>query len=178
MHVTVGNTAPPISSNGLILFQELCDYAKEKNVHICFENLEPLPHIDAVMDYIKDPFHGFCWDCGHNLCYSPHIDMIKKFGSRLKCLHIHDNLGVTQPGNIDYRDDRHYLPFDGTLDWNWFVEKLSVLNYTGPITLEVSILGKSEYQNLSLTEYLNNAYERATKLRDMLIQKQTSNVSL
>ena len=102
----------------------------------------------------------------------------KKFGSRLKCLHIHDNLGVTQPGNIDYRDDRHYLPFDGTLDWNWFVEKLSVLNYTGPITLEVSILGKSEYQNLSLTEYLNNAYERATKLRDMLIQKQTSNISL
>ena len=50
MHVTVGNTAPPISSNGLILFQELCDYAKEKNVHICFENLEPLPHIEAVMD--------------------------------------------------------------------------------------------------------------------------------
>lgn len=168
LHVTVGNTAPDISEESLSLLGELCDYAKAKGVHICFENLEPLPHIDAVMEYIDDPFHGFCWDCGHNACYTPHIDMLKKFGSRLQCLHIHDNLGVTQPGNIDYRDDRHFLPFDGILDWNWFAGKLAEYHYTGPVTLEVSVLGKPEYRQMSPERYLALAYERGCRLREML----------
>lgn len=168
MHVTVGNTAPNVSEEGLNLFAELCYYAKSKNVHICFENLEPLPHIDAVMEYITDPFHGFCWDCGHNACYTPHIDMIKKFGSRLKCIHIHDNFGVTQPGNIDYRDDRHLLPFDGILDWDWYARKLNEIHYEGPLTLELSILGRPEYKNIPLASYLSQAYERGCRIREKL----------
>lgn len=168
MHVTVGNTAPEVSEEGLALFQELCDYAKNKNVHLAFENLEPLPHIDYVMDHITDTYHGFCWDCGHNACYTPHIDMMKKFGSRLQCIHIHDNLGVTQPGNIDYRDDRHFLPFDGILDWDWFAQKLNDVNYDGPVTLELSIMGKEIYQQMSIEEYLAAAYKCGEKLRDKL----------
>lgn len=171
MHVTVGNSAPDISKEGLSLFGELCDYAKKQGVHICFENLEPLPHIDAVMEYITDSFHGFCWDCGHNACYTPHINMLEKFGSRIKCLHIHDNLGVTQPGNIDYRDDRHLLPFDGILDWEWFIEKLKEFHYDGPITLEVSNMKKPEYQNMAPEEFLSRAYERGCRLRDMMMDR-------
>lgn len=168
MHVTVGNTAPDISLEGLLLFTELCDYAKAQNVHICFENLEPLPHIDAVMKHISDPFHGFCWDCGHNACYTPHMDMMEKFGSRLQCIHLHDNLGVTQPGNMDYRDDRHFLPFDGILDWDWVAKKLKNANYQGPVTLEVSIMGKPEYQTMSLSDYLSQAYARGCRIRQQL----------
>lgn len=168
MHVTVGNQAPEITKEGLALFGDMCDYAKAKNVQICFENLEPLPHIDAVMEYISDPFHGFCWDCGHNACYTPHIDMMKKFGSRLKCIHLHDNLGVTQPGNIDYRDDRHFLPFDGILDWDWVAEKLNSINYNGPVTLEVSERGKPEYREWSLKKYLEEAYKRGCEIRAKL----------
>lgn len=168
MHVTVGNTAPDINAEGLSLFGDLCDYAKAQNVQLCFENLEPLPHIDAVMDAITDPFHGFCWDCGHNACYTPHIDMMKKFGSRLKCIHLHDNLGVTQPGNIDYRDDRHFLPFDGILDWDWVAGKLKEVHYTGPVTLEVGCKGKLEYQNMSLEAYLAEAYKRGCMIREKL----------
>ena len=168
MHVTVGNTAPDITPQGLALFTQLCDYAKSQGIHICFENLEPLPHIDAVMEHIKDPFHGFCWDCGHNACYTPHIDMMKKFGRRLKCIHVHDNRGVTQPGNIDYRDDLHLLPFDGILDWDWFAGKLNDCGYSGPLTLELSILGKPEYQAMPLSDYLAKAYQRACRIREKL----------
>ena len=170
MHVTVGNTAPPVTSEGLALFQELCDYAKSRNVHLAFENLEPLPHIDCILSYITDPFHGFCWDCGHNACYTPHIDMMKKFGSRLQCIHVHDNYGVTQPGNIDYRDDRHFLPFDGILDWDWFAEKLNSINYKGPLTLEVSINGKQSYRSMPLADYIKLAYERGCRLREKLVE--------
>ncbi|MCI6885929.1 MAG: sugar phosphate isomerase/epimerase [Lachnospiraceae bacterium] len=168
MHVTVGNTAPPVNAEGLARFSDLCDYAKDKHVQLCFENLEPLPHIDAVLNHIQDPFHGFCWDCGHNACYTPHIDMMKKFSSRLKCIHLHDNLGVTQPGNIDYRDDRHFLPFDGILDWNWVTEKLNACNYPGPVTLEVSIMGKPEYRQMPLDAYIREAYKRGCQIREKL----------
>ncbi len=169
LHVTVGNRAPDISEEGLKRFLALCDYAKEQEVHICFENIEPLPHLKAVMDFIPDPYHGFCWDIGHNLCYTPHIDMMERYGDRLMCLHIHDNHGVTQPGNIDYRDDIHLLPFDGVLDWEWFASQLKKYHYNGPVTLEVSDQGLPEYRAMSTREYLAAAYERGRRIREMLL---------
>lgn len=169
LHTTVGNHAPDISEVGLWRFQALCDYAKEQEVHICFENIEPLPHLQAVMDSVLDPYHGFCWDIGHNLCYTPHIDMMERYGDRLMCLHIHDNHGVTQPGNIDYRDDIHLLPFDGVLDWEWFASQLKKYHYQGPVTLEVSDQSLPEYRSMSTREYLAAAYERGCRIRDMLL---------
>ncbi len=168
LHVTVGSQAPPVSSLGLERFASLCGYAKERGVSICFENLEPLPHLEAVMDHIQDPFHGFCWDIGHNACYSPHIDMAKKYGQRLKCLHIHDNRGITRPGDIDYRDDLHLLPFDGILDWEWFAGQLRACSYEGPITLEVSCLHGNNYQAMTMPQYLAQAYQRGEKLRTLV----------
>ena len=121
------------------------------------------------MDYIPDPYHGFCWDIGHNLCYTPNIDMLEHYGNRLMCLHIHDNYGVTQPGNIDYRDDIHLLPFDGVLDWEWFAAQLNRYHYQGPVTLEVSDQNKPEYHAMSVKEYLEAAYACGEKIREMLL---------
>ena len=172
LHTTVGNQAPEISREGLSRFGRLCDYAKSLGVHICFENIEPLPHLKAVMDFVTDPFHGFCWDIGHNICYSPHIDLMERYGCRLMCLHIHDNRGVTRPGNIDYRDDLHLLPFDGVLDWDWFAEKLKEYHYKGPVTLEVSNQSLPEYRAMSAEDYLAAAYERGCRIREKLCQIQ------
>ncbi len=168
MHVTAGNTAPEISGESLSLFRDLCDYAASEHVQVCFENMELPVHLDSVMEHITDPFHGFCWDCGHNACYTPHIDMMEKFGSRLKCVHLHDNFGVTRPGNIDRRDDRHLLPFDGVLDWNWVCDKLNSCHYDGPVTLELSIQGKPLYQQTPFCDYAAEAYSRACMIRDKL----------
>lgn len=140
----------------------------KKNTFLMPGKIEPLPHLDAVMDHIQDPFHGFCWDIGHNACYSPHIDMAKKYGQRLKCLHIHDNRGITRPGDIDYRDDLHLLPFDGILDWEWFAGQLRARSYEGPITLEVSCLHGDSYQAMTMPQYLAQAYQRGEKLRTLV----------
>ncbi len=169
LHVTVGNQAPEVNQEGLARIQSLCDYAKSLGVHICFENIEPLPHLQAVMDSIRDPFHGFCWDIGHNICYTPDIDMLKRYGDRLMCLHIHDNRGVTQPGNIDYRDDLHLLPFDGILDWDWYAAQLNRYQYRGPVTLEVSDQNWPGYLGMSTEEYLTAAYERGCRICEKLI---------
>lgn len=172
MHTTVGNNPPSVNKDGLLRYQNMCDYAKDMGVRICFENLEPFPHFHSVMEYIKD-YHGFCWDCGHNLCYTPHVDMMKLYDDRLMCLHLHDNKGVTQPGNIDYRDDLHMLPFDGVLDWIWVAEKIAKSKYSGPLTFEYSNRTVESNSHLTYEQFLQTAYERAVTFRKMVEKAET-----
>ena len=166
MHTTIGTTAPQITETGICRFIKLAEHAQNNSVKLCFENLEPLPHLHRIMAEIQD-YHGFCWDVGHNLCYSPHIDMIGLYGDRLLCTHIHDNLGVTQPGNIGFRDDRHLLPFDGIMDWAYIAEKIKKSGYNGPLTLELSLKGKRAYSEMQFYDFITEAYKRAVRLRDM-----------
>ena len=170
MHTTVGNHPPQTSELGFIRYRTMCDHAKEKGVHICFENLEPFPHLHEIMGTIDDPFHGFCWDCGHNLCYTPHVDMMALYADRLQCLHLHDNYGVTQPGNIDFRDDLHMLPFDGVLDWDWVARKMTDSGYAGPLTFEYSSRTARRHAGRPYGEFVQMAKERAEKLRDRIDQ--------
>ena len=168
MHTTVGNHPPQTCERGFIRYRTMCDYAKEKGVHICFENLEPFPHLHEILAVIDDPFHGFCWDCGHNLCYTPHVDMMARYADRLMCLHLHDNNGVTQPGNIDFRDDLHMLPFDGVLDWEWTARKIADSGYTGPLTFEYSSRTARRHADKPYGAFVRTAKERAVRLRDMI----------
>ena len=168
MHTTVGNHPPQTSELGFVRYRTMCARAKEKGVHICFENLEPFPHLHEIMAAIDDPFHGFCWDCGHNLCYTPHVDMMALYGTRLQCLHLHDNYGVTQPGNIDFRDDQHMLPFDGVLDWDWVARKIADSGYEGPLTFEYSSRTARRHADKPYGEFVRTAKERAVKLCTMI----------
>ena len=168
MHTTVGNHPPQTCEIGFVRYRTMCDRAREKGVHICFENLEPFPHLHEIMAAIDDPFHGFCWDCGHNLCYTPHVDMMALYGERLMCLHLHDNFGVTQPGNIDFRDDLHMLPFDGVLDWEWVARKIADSGYEGPLTFEYSSRTARRHADRPYGEFVHTAKERARKLRGMI----------
>lgn len=168
MHTTVGNNPPPTAELGFVRYRTMCDHATEKGVHICFENLEPFPHLHEIMAAVQDPFHGFCWDCGHNLCYTPHVDMMALYADRLMCLHLHDNYGVTQPGNIDFRDDQHMLPFTGVLDWNWTAEKIARSAYEGPLTFEYSSRTARRHADKPLSDFMQTAMEAAVKFRDMV----------
>lgn len=168
MHTTVGNNPPETCELGFVRYRTMCDLATQKGVHICFENLEPFVHLHEILRAVDDPFHGFCWDCGHNLCYTPHVDMMALYEKRLMCLHLHDNYGVTQPGNIDYRDDLHMLPFEGVLDWNWVAEKIAHSGYAGPLTFEFSTRTIQQNADKSYQEFLQSAMQRAVRLRSMV----------
>ena len=168
MHTTVGNHPPATCETGFVRYRTMCDYARERDVHVCFENLEPFVHLHEIMAAVTDPFHGFCWDCGHNLCYTPHVDMMALYADRLMCLHLHDNYGVTQPGNIDFRDDLHMLPFDGVLDWNWVAQKIADSAYTGPLTFEYSSRTARRHANRPYGEFLQTAMQRAQRVRALV----------
>ena len=167
MHCTIHSVAPPVSDFGFQRFLRLFSEAQACGVHIAIENLEPLPHLSAVMEVLPE-YHGFCWDCGHNLCYTPMEDMMAKFGHRLICTHIHDNQGIRRPGDVHYRDDLHLLPFDGALDWQWFADKIKNSGFEGPLTLELSLLSKKEYAEMPLQEFFNDAYRRGQMLISMV----------
>ena len=166
MHVTIASVAPPVSGVGLDRFRELSRYAQEKGVHLAYENLEIPEHLEAVLSDNPE-FHGFCWDCGHNYCYTPLVDMMARYGKRLICTHIHDNYGVRTPGLITYEDDLHMLPFDGGLNWNGFAERIQKSGYQGPLTLELSSKAREEYQQMPLPEHYRRAYEVAVRLRKL-----------
>lgn len=164
LHNAVATVPPPISQYGIDRFEKLFEHAEKRGVMLGIENLEAVDHLAVIMGMVNEK-HGFCWDCGHNLCYTPMVDMPLLYGKRMICTHIHDNLGITQPGNIHYRDDLHLLPFDGSLDWDWFAKKINDCGYKGPLTLELSV--KPQYKEMGAHGYYEEAYKRALKLREM-----------
>ncbi|MBQ9880438.1 MAG: sugar phosphate isomerase/epimerase [Clostridia bacterium] len=165
MHVTIGNTAPDPTPRGVENFLEVCGFAENAGVKIAFENLEPLPHLGYLMPHVPS-YHGFCWDVGHNSCYSPETPMFALYGDRLLCLHLHDNLGVTRPGEPDYRDDRHYLPFGGVIDWNWFADRFFALGKNVTLMIEADPTADPACAGMSDAEAVREAYSRACRLRD------------
>ena len=167
MHVTVGNEGPPVGETGLNRFRRMCDYARGKNVRLAFENLEIPGHLDAVLSDITE-YHGFCWDIGHNHCYTPDIDMMSRYSDRLICTHIHDNYGVTGE-TITYHDDLHLLPFDGDIDWAAECAKIKASPFTGSLMLEIDKIKAKDprYADITMQEYISRAYQRALRLTEL-----------
>ena len=88
------------------------------------------------------------------------------FGDRLICTHIHDNEGV-------FNEDKHMLPFDGTLDFERVARQIRESGYKGTLMLEV-LAGASDhyegvsYQGVSPREYLRRAADAAKRLANMV----------
>jgi len=166
MHVTIANQAPPVCRLGIERFRRLGDYARERGVRLAFENLEIPEHLHVVLGD-QASYHGFCWDCGHNYCYTPTVDMMAFYGKRMLCMHVHDNYGLRTPGLVTYHDDLHLMPFDGGLNWQGFAERIQASGFEGPLTLELSERHRPEYREMGLERFVALAYERADRLRRM-----------
>ncbi|MBR7091215.1 MAG: sugar phosphate isomerase/epimerase [Clostridia bacterium] len=177
MHITDGNPAcfalPP-SEVGLNNIKKVLDVAKRNNVKLAVENLDNagFSHVDYVLENIKDEYLGFCYDVGHHHLYNPKVDLLKKYGDRLLVVHLHDNMMDWHWG-YDYTRDLHLLPMDGKINLQKVCEKLAKLNYEGVMILEVHKTCKGAphlYTDMKDLDFLNEAYNRAGKLKDMIMQ--------
>lgn len=168
-HVTVATVAPPPSDIGAYRFGNIIEHAAKKNVTIALESLEIPEHLAFLFEKYGDASNlGFCHDCGHNLCYTPDIDMMALYGNRLVCTHMHDNFGVKTPGVITYHDDLHYLPFDGKVDYKKVGEDMKKYGKNVPVTLELNYAAKPEYkEKWTEEEFIYEAYLRAVKIAAM-----------
>lgn len=97
---------------------------KKKEVNVCSMPEELAKFYDAL----PAEYFTCCVDIGHcALVGSTPEAVLRGLGSRVGCLHIHDN---------DTFDDWHYPPFTLDLNWNEVAKALADINYSGYLTLE------------------------------------------
>jgi len=163
VHVSKGRPMPPMLDIGFDRFNRLLEYAKEKNVKIAFENLRYWENVEELLN--RHPDAGFCWDAGHEKCYTPDREFMKAFGNRVEALHIHDNACV-------YDVDEHVLPFDGNIDMEAIARHIAKSGYKGTLMLEITkkakLNGERIYERLALDEYIERAVKSAEKLIEII----------
>ena len=150
-------------------FDRLVDYAAGRGVQIAFENLEGPEYLDALMaHYRHNTAVGFCWDSGHERCYTPTRDYLAEYGHRLLMTHLNDNLGITDPGGkLQGTDDLHLIPGDGSACWEQISTRLTQARRQEILNFELKIRPKGSrcthdlYSKLPLEQYLTKAYKAA-----------------
>lgn len=156
MHLQSKSVAPGPNEIGLERLQKVVDYAEKLNIKIAFENTKIFGYLEYIFDHIKNQNIGICFDIGHCHAFFNDKFSFDKFSGRIFAVHLHDN---------DRSDDLHLLPFDGDIDWNYFIDELKNANYNGPVTLESCY--KRQYLEESLEDFYKESYKRGEKLRDI-----------
>ena len=159
LHDSSQRICPDMNCTGLARFREIYLYAQEKGVRIAMENLRRTNYIGRIFHENRDLPLYFCWDSGHEQCYTPGVEHLALFPEKLICTHIHDNSGL-------YTHDDHWLPFDGVCDWEKKAELIRKSGYTGALTLELS-RGSAKYAHMTDAQYAKEAYERLKRFADM-----------
>lgn len=162
MHVSSGWNPPPINDTGLNRFDQIVEYGEKRGVIIAFENLRKLGnHAYLMQRYENSPFVAYCFDNGHEHCYTETVPYLDLFGKKLLCTHIHDNFG--RPADDNINGDLHLLPFDGNYDFKKMIRKMDEYGYAGTLMLETGNWNE-RYASLSPKEFLKTAYERIEKI--------------
>lgn len=161
-HLSSGKNAPCVRDVGRARWDSLVAHAVRTGVKIAFENQRKLANLAFVMELYADiPEVGFCWDCGHESCFTPGIEYMPLFGKRLIYTHIHDNFG---PGEVN-DGDIHYLPFDGGIDYGRVAEHIRRSGFAGTLTLEVKGPSSAKYDGaFTPYGYYEEAYARLAKI--------------
>ena len=148
-------------------FDAFMAHAESLGICVAFENLEGPEYLEALLERYSAA--GFCWDSGHERCYTPGRDFLQHYGHRLVMTHLNDNLGVTDPaGHLSGTDDLHLLPGDGTLDWDAALHRLKLAQPQEILNFELKIRPKGNrckldlYSPLPLPQYFRQAYAQAS----------------
>lgn len=165
VHLSSGLTPPPPTDIGRGRFIDLVDYAKGKNIKIAFENQRMLGNISWAFEQFREDNVGFCWDCGHEYCFTPGRRYMPLFGDRLICTHIQDN-------TCEFDIDRHLIPFDGNIPFDIVAKQIKDSGYKGSLMLEVfprfAPPKYDSYQDNTAKMFVERAANAAKKLRDMI----------
>lgn len=176
VHAFIGFEDHTPTPEGIERFGKLAAAAEKEKVLLAFENTEGEEYLDALLQAFRDnPWVGFCWDSGHESCYNRGQDLLGKYGDRLLCTHINDNLGISDPGGkITWLDDLHLMPFDGVIDWADAASRLHRCGYREALTMEMTVKSKpgrhenDAYAALPPEIYFAKCHERLQRIAGML----------
>lgn len=162
VHVSAGRPAPMVNDKGLARYEKLMECAAENQVKIAYENSRALGNLALILENYEEA--GFCWDAGHEYCFTPGMDFMPYFGHKLEAIHIHDNRAILD-------EDAHMIPFDGVNDMDKIARELAKVNYQKCIMLELLWRTKEQrgyYEGMSIEEFYERAAAAARKLADMV----------
>ncbi len=112
--------------------EHLGAFAHPLGVRLLLENLTGEPTTPAHLADILELGHldnvGFCLDLGHAHMTVGIDDAIATLGSRIGCVHVHDNHAVK---------DEHLWPGEGNIDWPTAVRALKALHTPPAAVLEI-----------------------------------------
>jgi sugar phosphate isomerase/epimerase len=125
------------------IFRQLIPYAEKYGTRLLIENvgwqmgdarISTADDLNELLDRIDHPLFGVCWDTGHaNLCNLDQYEELKKLGSRLEGLHVHDNYGGKRTPNCDL----HLFPHWGNINFDGVISALLEIGYKGTFNFEV-----------------------------------------
>ena len=177
-------------------FKELLPYAEKYSVGIAIETIVPffcgMDPSEAINDHIRliddinSEYVGACIDVGHFNIYSMidgaeqianQSETIKKFGSRLKCTHIHDNSAKNRAACMKVKKenvkwtmslltDDHLPPYMGTIDWDDVISGLDDIGYNHYFTYEAH-----RAANTLPEEMVNKALIQLREVGESLVAK-------
>ncbi|MBI4765317.1 MAG: sugar phosphate isomerase/epimerase [Deltaproteobacteria bacterium] len=160
VHVGKGSSPPPPTQTGLQALEGLVARAEKLGVVLAIENTRSPHHADFVLSGIQSDHLGLCYDSSHDFIsgHSP-CELLRKWGDRLLTTHLSDNNG---------RNDDHYLPGDGCIDWELVRDAFPGDRYSGSIMLEVV---PQNFEHIPAEQFVCTAFKRASEMREKLGQQ-------
>lgn len=159
IHESGNRIGPDVSYAGIARFRKIFELGQKLGVKVAVENVRRTNNIGKIFADITDLPTYFCWDSGHEICYTPGVDHVAFWGEKLICTHIHDNHGR-------YMGDEHLLPFDGNMDWERKAKFIKLSGYKGPLMGEIK-RNATQYLDLTDEQFAEEAYKRMRKFADM-----------
>lgn len=154
---------------------ELRGYAAERGIRICLETMLETPYeeqykqFDRIFARYGREYIGLCWDTGHThvVANEKMYEFAKRYSDRIFSVHINDNLGgprtdITDREGLTWCCDMHWIPGEGTIDWEKVAEILAASDYELPIVMELSCHEPDK------DLFLKRSYEAGVKLAETI----------
>lgn len=111
----------------------LADIAEEYGMTIAVENLPRTCLGRDSSDMLKlicaDERLRICFDTNH-LLSQPIKEFIRAVGSKIITTHVSD---------FDFKNERHWMPGEGKINWPEIIDTLQEVNYSGPLMYELEL---------------------------------------
>jgi len=136
---------------------ELNNFFSDCGLKMALENTLPprigsgIEEILTLLKRLNSNNAGICLDTGHINIEGDPVLALRKFANYLIHLHIADNRG---------KNDDHFLPGKGSIDWESFLTILKEIDYQGIFMLEV----KNEQTTSKMIQRIKKVKEKITTL--------------
>ncbi len=131
---------------------QLCDFARDLDVYIAIEDLPRtcLGNTSEDINYLTSHPHArVCLDTNHLLTEDVG-EFVRKVGSKIITTHISD---------FDTKNERHWQPGEGVIDWVDVMDALDEVGYAGPLMYEVRFVAPDTIvrdRDLNVWDFVNN----------------------